>query len=158
MKLNIEITKKGTGFFTDDETIVKIDVNNGNWKYWEDSQEGHEKTSLTINNICKSHYIHLPVKDAYGFHDHDLYNETGEIQVKSASVRTYDSLLDYLNYRINNVKEDVKSGTWKLLNYDENGRIFNATLFKEVRGNNDVCEDITYELDGEIEVLIKVVE
>lgn len=159
MNFKIEITQIGKGFLSSDRKIVEIDICNGRWKYWDYYIETDEKIALTINTIGEAHYIGLPVKDAYGFHDDDLYNETGEIQIADAIVRTYCTLLDYLNHRLSNVKEDVKSGTWKLLNWDENGRIFNAVLFDEPRrSSDDICEDITYTLEGEIEVKISVVE
>ena len=154
MKMNIQITKIGKGFLETDEEIVNIDICNGHWKYWDTYTE--EKVSLTINTIRNAHYINLPVKNAYGFTDVELYNETGEIQTEKAIVRTYNTLLDYLNCRIGNVKEDYKKGHYG--RYYKDGRTFNAVLFKEPRRCNDICESIPYELDGEIEVKITVVE
>lgn len=160
MNLNIKITQKGTGFKNDEE-LVNIDICNGNWKYWDNYFEGYGKESLTINTINKAHYIQLPVKDVYSFHDNELYEKTGEIQVKEVSVRTYPTLLEYLNCRIENVKEDYKKGTYKLLNYDEKGgRTFTATIFEnnERIDDADTIKDITYNCKGLIEVQIKVVE
>ena len=135
-KMQIKITKHETGFLRTPETIVEIDINCGNWKYWDDMQETTEKTSLTINNIGKSYYLTTPVKDAIGYHDQEAWEENREIIIKGASVRTYDSLLEYLNCRINNAKEScLKNHT------------FNAVMFEEdfVKStDNTVVKDIVY--------------
>ena len=157
MKLNIQITQIGTGL-TSDELIADIDVCNGNWKYWDKYMETDEKVSLTLNTIRQSYYIELPIKDAYGFHDFDLYDKTGELKIESAAVRTYNTLLDYLNCRIGNIKEDVKKGHYERYYAEEGGRTFNAVLFKEPRTSKDVCEAITYNKKAMIEVKIAVVE
>ena len=160
MKMNIQITQKGDKMFETDRKIVDIDVCNGNWKYNDDMMETDEKIPLTINTINESYYLDLPVKDVYAFHDNELFAETGEIQIKDASVRTYDSLLSFLNHRLNNIKEDYKKGTYKLLDYDKKGgRVFTAVLFEEKRGqDNDVINDIIYVKKGMIEVKIAVIE
>ena len=160
MKMNIQITQKDTEERRNGKELVNIDVCNGNWKYIDDVMETYEKIPLTINTVNKSYYLDAPVKDAFGFHDDKIYNETGEIQIKEASVRTYDSLLSFLNYRLNNVKEEYKKGTYKLLGYHENGgHVFNAVLFeKPCREDNDVISDIKYVKESLIEVKIAVIE
>ena len=160
MKMNITITQKNVGLFETDKEIVNIDVCNGNWKYMDDMMETDEKIPLTINTVNKSYYLDLPVKDVYAFHDEKLYNETGEIQTKDVSVRTYESLLSFLNHRLNNVKEDYKKGTYKLLDYDKKGgRVFTAVLFEQKRGqDSNVINDIIYVKKAMIEVKIAVIE
>ena len=152
MKMNIKITKLETGFLRTPREIVDIDICNGNWKYNDDLMETEEKTSLTLNTICKSHYLSQPVKDAYPIYDHDLFKATGEIQVAEAMVRTYDSLLDYLNHRINNVKDDYKKHGWT-------EREFTIVLYDlTTKLQKDIVKDIVYENNGLCEVKITVVE
>ena len=152
MKMNIKITKQATGIYTEDEVIIDIYINNGNWRYWENYFENNETQSLTINNICKSNYLSQPVKNAYPIHDHDLLKKTGELQVTGAMVRTYDSLIDYLNHRINHVKEDYKKHGW-----DE--REFTIVLYDlTTKLQKDIVKDIVYEKEGLCKVEIRVVE
>lgn len=158
MKLEIEITQKGKRFH-DDRIIARICICNGNWKYWDDMMEYGTETSLTINTINNSSYLTLPVKDACGIHDFDLYKETGEIQINQAVIRTYDSLLEFLNCRINNIKEDVKDGSYYRYYHKKGGRTFNAVLFEQERySSKDICEEITFAEESAIEVKIKVVD
>ena len=150
-KINIQITKE-TGFMKTHEEIVNIDICNGNWKYNDNLMETTEKISLTINNICKTNYLSQPVKDAYPIYDHDLFKATGEIQVSEAMVRTYDSLIDYLNHRVNNVKDDYKKHGWT-------ERTFTIVLYDlTTKLQKDMVKDLVYENDGLCEVKITVVE
>ena len=161
MKINVKITKKGLGFFESDKEIVDIDICNGAWKYWDCYMETNEKVPITINTITKAHFLHYPVKDAFPHHDMDLYKETGEIKVVDASIRVYENLLSFLNCRIDNVKQDYKKGTYKLLDYDKKGGVtFYATLFDyDIRRSEEtVINDIIFENEGLIEVKIKVIE
>ena len=150
--MNIQITKIGTKFLETDSQIIDIDICNGNWKYNDDRMESTEKESLTINTICKSSYLSLPVKDAYPVYDHDLFKATGEIQVAEALVRTYDSLIDYLNHRVNNVKDDYKKHGWT-------EREFTIVLYDlSTRLQKDIVKDLVYEKEALLEVKIKVIE
>lgn len=161
MKLEIKITKIETGFLRTNKEIATIDICNGHWKYNDNMMETDEKISLTLNTIGKAYYLSKPVKDAYPYYDHKLYKETGEIKVKEASVRLYDNLLDFLNCRINNVKDDYKKGTYKLLDYDKKGGMtFNCVLFEDdiMLSESTVVNDITFKKDGLLEINIKVVE
>jgi len=154
MKMNIQIIKNETGFLKTPYEIVNIDINNGHWKYVDNLMETEEKISLTINSIRKSHYLEKPVKDAYPFYDHEHLKETNELKVTDAMVRSYETLLDFLNCRINNTKEDYKRHGWT-------EREFEAVLFdlKYVRATeDDVVGNMVYEADENITVKIKVVE
>lgn len=154
MKLQIEITQNGN-------EIIEIDINNGHWKIWEDTMEETQKQSLTINNLINSHYLSLPVKDVYSIHDHKLWEEKREIQTKEADVRTYDSLIEYLNCRIDNAKDKFKSNICDIMGYKETGIKYTAVLFEEhyKRHSEDlVTDDIKYESTGLIEVKINWVE
>lgn len=150
-KLNIQITKENR--YDGQEKILDIDIKNGNWKYWEDHFEFEEKQSLTINNICKSFYLSTPVKDAYPFYDYEHLEETNELIVKDAMVRTYDSLLDYLNHRVNNCKDDYKKHGWT-------EREFTIILFKlgTDKFRCGAVEDIVYEKECLCEVKITIME
>ena len=152
MKMNIQIQKE-TGTYKG-ENIVEIDIKNGNWKYWDNHMETDEKISLTINNICKAFILNQPVKDTYSFHDQKAWKENREIKITSASVREYETLLTYLNYRINNAKEDYKK-------WGDTEKTYTAVLFDEEFKSSctkDVTENMIYEIDGLITVKIRVVE
>ena len=152
MKMNIQITKIGTGLRTNEE-IVNIDICNGNWKYNDWYMETDEKISLTMNNITEAEYLHYPVKDAYPHYDMEKARKY-ELEVIDASIRSYDSLHKYLVYRINNCKEDYKEHGWT-------ERTFNIILFDEKYVKSDeqtVVKDIVYENQGLCEVKITVVE
>ena len=153
MKMNIKLTKIGTGFLEDDCEIVNIDITNGHWKYNDDHMETDAKEPLTINSINKAHYLHLPVKDAYPFCDHDLLREKNEYKVVDAMVRTYDTLLSYLNCRIENTKEDYWEHGWT-------EREFTIVLFDlaSEKFREDVTKDVVYEKEALCEVEITVVE
>ena len=153
MKMNIKITKLETGFLRTPTEIIDIDICNGNWKYNDDHMETEEKISLTINNICKSVYLSAPVKDAYPFHDHEKIIEDNELIVTDSMVRIYDSLIDYLNHRINNVKDDYKKHGWT-------ERDFTIVLFdlSIAKFREDAVTDIVYEKECLCEVKITVVE
>lgn len=149
VKINIKITKLETSFLRTPTEIVDIDICNGNWKYNDDMMENTEKESLTINTVCKSAYLSLPVKDAIGYHDKKAWEENREIKITGATVRTYDSLLDYLNCRINNVKESCLKE-----------HIFHCVLFENnsFSRDNKATNDIVYEKEALCEVKITVVE
>lgn len=150
MKIEVQILKDGN-------TIVKIDISNGRWRYKDDYMG--EKIPLTINNIVESMYLSLPVKDAYSYYNRKLYEETGEVKVAKASVRKYNTLLEYLNHRVNNVKEMYKKGTYKLLEYDkEGGKKYHCTIFEDrIIQDKSVMEEVVYKCEGIIEVNIEVV-
>lgn len=153
MKMNIQITKIEKGFLSNENEIVNIDICNGHWKYEENNWEDG-KISLTLNNICKAHYLHQPVKDAYPFYDFEEVKENNNLIVTDAMVRTYDSLIDYLTHRINNTKEDYKKHGWT-------ERTFTIVLFdlSTKKFRDDVTTDIVYEQEGlYCEVKITVVE
>ena len=153
VNLNIQLTEQETGIFGHDRKIVEIDIKNGAWKYWDYHKEDDEKTSLTINNVSKAHYLHYPVKDAYPFYDNDELRNNNKIVVTDAMVRTYDTLLSYLNCRINNMKEENKKYGWtEMTKY--------ITLFDDsiVRNSDDVTADVIYEKSCLVKVEIKVVE
>lgn len=118
MKLNVTIENQMRN-----EEIVEIEICNGNWKYWDKYMESTEKESLTINTFNKAHYLGFPVKDELHFDfDEETYEETGEIIYRQKSVRTYTTLLEYLNCRINNVKEDAhifKEQTFECVLFDD---------------------------------------
>ena len=149
MKMNIKITKLETGFLRTPTEIIDIDICNGNWKYHDDHMETEEKIPLTINTICNSAYLSLPVKDAIGFYDKKEWEENRNIIISGASVRTYDSLLYYLNCRINNAKDSC---------LDEH--TFNCVLFEDNSFTKDhtVVNDIVYEKESLLEVKIIKVE
>ena len=153
MKMNITLTKIGTGIFETDSKIADITICNGNWRYNDDHIDTDEKVPLTINTIRKSHYLSQPVKDAYPFYDHEALQENNEIKVIDAMVREYDSLLEYLNCRIDNTKEGYCKYGWT-------ERTYNIVLFdlssKKFREN--VTEDIVYEKDALLEVKFTVME
>ena len=142
-----------TGFLRTNEEIVNIDICNGNWKYWDTHSETEEKTSLTINNIYNAHYLNKPVKDVYPFYDYEKAREENILIVTDAMVRTYDTLLGYLNCRINNSKEEYKKYGWT-------ERTYNIIMFDEsiVRSSDDVTEGVNYNKGNLIEVKITVVE
>lgn len=152
VKLNVQIEKK-TGIY-ENKLIADIDINNGNWKYWEIYTDGAEKQTLTINNVHDSVILNAVVKDAIGIHDTELWKNETELKVKDAMVRRYDNLLSYLNCRVNNVKDDFKKHGWT-------ERTFTAVMFEEVyvkSADESVVRDIVYEADGLIEIKIKVIE
>lgn len=151
-KINIKITKKETGF-RNDKKIIDADICNGNWKYWDNHYEFEEKETLTINNICKSIYLSAPVKDAYPFYDHEAVKERHELIVTDAMVRTYDSLIDYLNHRVNNCKEDYKKHGWT-------ERTFTIVLFdlSTSKFRDDAVADVVYEKECLCEVKITIME
>ena len=92
------------------------------------------------------------MKDAYPVYDHDLFKATGEIQVAEALVRTYDSLIDYLNHRVNNVKDDYNKHGWT-------EREFTIVLYDlSTRLQKDIVKDLVYEKEALLEVKIKVIE
>lgn len=122
MKIEITITNEARN-----EEIVEIEISNGNWKYWDDYMDGFEKESLTINTINKAHYLHFPVKDEIQHYDYDLYRETGELVETDKSFRVYDSLVEYLNCRINNAKE---------YKYD-NKHTFRCAIFDDITKYSD---------------------
>ena len=155
-KFNINIEKANK--YNEFETIVEIDINNGNWKYWDTYMETDEKMSLTINNIGEAYYLTQPVKDAGNFHDHELYEKTGEFKVVGANVNTFNTLTEFINCRLNNVKEDVKSNIYNIVYAKKGGRTFNAVLFNEQRRSKDIVEDITYSDATQIRMTIKLVE
>ena len=153
MKMNIQITKIKNGFLRNNEEIANIDINCGNWKYWEHTMKTDEKISLTLNNICKTHLLHQPVKDAYPFYDHEKAKENYELIVTDAMVRTYDSLIDYLTHRINNCKDDYKKYSWTESD-------FTIVLFdlSTKKFRDDIVTDIVYEKEALCEVKITIVE
>ena len=153
MKFNIEVK-------LDSEKIVDIDISNGSWKYWDSYMEDDEKVALTINTINETHYLQMPVKDAYAFHDMKIYKDKGEVKVESACIRYYDSFLSYLNFRLDNVKEDVKSGFYQRYYKEKDGRDFTATIFEGKCEDNEtsVIDDISYKCKGMIEVRIKMID
>ena len=118
MKLNVTIENQMRN-----EEIVEIEICNGNWKYWDDYMDSTEKESLTINTFNKAHYLAFPVNDEIKFDiDQEAYENDGEIIYRQKSVRTYDSLLNYLNCRIQNVKEDAhifKEQTFECVLFDD---------------------------------------
>lgn len=132
MKMNITITNEMRN-----EEIVEIEICNGNWKYWDDFMDGIEKQSLTINTINKAYYIHFPVKDEIQHYDYDLYKETGELKKTHKTFRTYESLLSFLNYRIDNFKEEyckwnTKEHTFRCVIFDDITRYSDKTLESEM--------------------------
>ena len=153
MKMNITITKIGTGIFETDSKIADIDICNGNWKYNDDHMETDEKIPLTINTIRKSRYLSQPVKDAYPFYNHDAVKENNELIVTDAMVRIYESFLEYLNCRIENTKEEYCKFGWT-------ERTYNIVLFDLASNKfrDDVTGDIVYEKEALLEVKFTVVE
>ena len=153
MKMNIKLTKIGTGFLENDREIVNIDITNGHWKYWDYHMETDAKEPLTINSINKAHYLHFPVKDAFPYCDTKLAREKHEYKVIDAMVRTYDTLLSYLNCRIENTKEDY----WKFGWAEDKFTIVLFDLASE-KFREDVTKDVVYEKEALCEVKITVVE
>lgn len=148
-KINIQITKKETGFLrNNEEKIAEIEINCGNWKYWDNHMEcePNEKISLTMNNIYKARYLALPVKDAIADYDLEAYKENREIIITGASVRTYDSLHEYLCHRINNAKESC------LKDHEYTAVLFDETFKKHCE--DTVVNNIVYEQEGMITVKI----
>lgn len=161
MKMNVQIKQIGVGFLETDKEIVNIDVCNGNWKYNDDYMDTDEKIALTINTVNKAHYLHKPVKDVYPIHDHKAYEQNREIIVKDALVRPYDSLLTFLNCRLNNVKEDYKKGTYDLIYAEKGGETFKCVLFDDdvhASKDGDVVGEIVFKKEALLEVKIAVVE
>lgn len=151
-KFNINI--KQENIYGELETIVDIDINRGNWKYWDRYFQNREKIKLTINNIHDVTIVNMPVKDAVPIWDMDIWENERELIVKDACIRTYDNLLSYLNCRIDNMKELNKK-------YGRMHENWTAVLFeREIVRNKDnaVVRDIKYEQEDLIEICIKVVE
>ena len=142
MKLNVTIENQMRN-----EEIVEIEICNGNWKYWDNYMESTEKESLTINTFNKAHYLAFPVKDEIKFDlDKEAY-EKGEIIYRQKSVRIYDTLLEFLNCRINNVKEDAhifKEQTFECVIFDDYaGRFSEMELESEItlKSEESYCFD-----------------
>lgn len=154
MKMNIQITKIETGFLKFNEEIVNIDINNGNWKYWDRFSETEEKTPLTMNNFHDATILGQPVKDALPHYDEEKWENEDELVQDDAYVRTYDTLMGYLNCRIGNLKDSYKRrGKTEL--------ITNIVLFnkKYVRSNeDDIVGNAVYEAEDLLEVKITIVE
>lgn len=149
MKLNIQITKE-TGDIYEGEKIIDIDINNGHWKYWDIYSQTTEKTTLTLNNFYEATFLTQPVKDAITHFDENEWEKNKKLIIDDAYVRTYDTLMDYLNCRICNIKEMNKKEMTLFI-----------TLFKQeyVKSNEcSVIEDITYKQYGLLKVEIKKVE
>ena len=139
-----------------EEKIASAIIKNGRWTYSEKYLE--EPIKLTINNVFQTDLLQMPVRDAYGYIDNTLYKKTGKIQIKKADVRKYHTLLDFLNYRINNVKEEYKSKTYDLL-FKDTGHTFNAVLFEdEYDKSNDITKEIVNNKIMAIEVNIAIIE
>lgn len=151
MKLRIEIRNQK------EEKIVEIDVNNGRWKYWDDYFDNDEKIPLTINTVYESKYLHLPVKIGNAIYDTEVYKEEGKLVMKDAYTICYDSLLSFLNYRIDSIKKDIKSGFYKSFYEEKGGKKIFATLFDDYHYENEktVISDVKYECVGMIKVNIK---
>lgn len=154
MKISIQMTLKHGKRFLEPQKIAKIDVHNGHWKYWDNMMETDKKESLTLNNISKATYLHQPVKDAISHHDYKNYKENGELVVNDASIRTYNTLLDYIVCRINNTKEAYHDYGWKK-------EKFNCILFEDVyvkSDENTVVKNIEYRKMGLLTVEMEVIE
>ena len=148
-KYNIKITKE-TGAVYEKEKIVEIDINNGHWKYWDNFAETEEKTSLTMNNFYDATYLKYPVKDAVIHYNQKELEENRKLVQDDAYVRTYDTLMGYLNCRIHNFK-DMRSKEMTLY----------IVLFEQkfVRSNeDDITGNIVYEQEGLLKVEFKKVE
>lgn len=150
MKIEIKITKIGTGFLETDEEIVNICVCNGNWKYWDDYFEGYEKESLTINTINKAHYLSLPVNDAYPIHNREEALQ-GNLIIEQAIVRPYNNLLEYLNCRIENTKEEYCKHGWT-------ERTYHIVMLEGDSDRNDVTAERLYDKVNELELNFRVIE
>lgn len=151
MKMNIQITKIGTKFFETDRQIANIDVCNGNWKYNDNLMETEDKVPLTINTIRQAHYLAFPVSDAYPIHNKEEALK-GNLVVEEALVRPYDSLLEYLNCRIANQKEDYKKWGWT-------ERTYNIVMFSESKSSRkDIVADRVFDKKTLLEVKIEVIE
>lgn len=146
------------------EEIVEIEICRGNWKYWDDFMDAlpSEKESLTLNTINKAHYLHFPVKDEIQHYDYDLYEETGELKETHKSFRTYDSLLSFLNYRINNVKEEPRR--WR-----EKINTFRCAIFDDITRYSDKTIECNMEYESKesfcfekglkwLKIIIEVIE
>lgn len=155
MKMNIQITQKTSKYVTwNNEKVVEIDIKNGNWKYWDYHQDTNEKTSLTINNIADAFYLHQPVKDTYTFYNHEAIKNEHKLIIEGVDVRMYETLIEYLNRRINNAKEDYKA-------YGDKEKVYKCVLFEQEFENsrtNDATGNIIYEVEGLLEVKITMVE
>ena len=149
MKMNIEIVKKGTRFLETDETLAEITICNGNWKYNDRLMETDEKISLTINNLCESSILMNPVKDAYPIHNHEEALENHNLIVEKAIIRAYDNLLTYLNYRINNTKEEYKKYGWT-------ERTYTIVMFEETVDREDITTAPKYNKHYLVEVHFEV--
>lgn len=155
-KFNINIEKANK--YNEFETIVEININNGNWKYWDDYMESDDKISLTINNIGEAYYLTQPVKEAVGMYDIELLKQN-KAKVVGANINTFNTLIEFINYRLNNVKEDVKSNIYDIVFAKKGGRTFNAVLLDQPTfTSKDIVEDITYSDATEIRMTIKLVE
>ena len=150
MKIEIQITKIGNGFLETDKEIANICVCNGNWKYWDDYFEGYEKESLTINTINKAHYLSLPVNDAYPIHNHEEAVQ-GNLIVEQAIVRPYSNLLEYLNCRIKNTKEEYCKYGWT-------ERTYNIVMLEGKVNRKDVVADRVYDKKSELEITFRVIK
>lgn len=136
-KINLKIIAKRTGQRDAYKTLVNIDIKNGNWYYWDIHQKTSTKVPISINTVCKSFYLSLPVKDQIETEDKSI-------------VRTYDSLLEYLNFRLNYINDNY----WRIL--DTTTVEFEITLFKcGFLNREDITAYIPYLVDEEAIVKIR---
>ena len=151
MKMNITINKEDV---FEQKEIVNIDICNGNWKYWDIYTETDEKISLTMNNIYEANFLKYPVKDAYPHYDIEKARNENKLEVIDASVRTYNTLHEYLVHRINNCKENYKKHGWT-------EKTLYIVLFEDeyVKSTEaSVIGDIVYKQEDLVEVKIEIVE
>ncbi|WP_458454409.1 hypothetical protein [Methanobrevibacter sp.] len=77
MAKQIQITITQEGIYGEDEKIIEIEINRGNWKYWDKFSKNNEKTTLTMNNFYDATLLHQPVKDAIPHYDQKEIEENG---------------------------------------------------------------------------------
>lgn len=156
-KFNIQIIAKRNGYTDENTKIAEIDICNGHWKYWgEELENNGEKIGLTLNNISKAYNLFRPVKDEIPRYDFKHYEKTGEIIEIGKITRDYDNLLEFINCRIDNLKEDMKKKSWEIIG--ENSKEYPCFVFFDRSSNDSIRENIVYGYDEELLVKIIVIE
>jgi hypothetical protein len=131
------------------EELAGATVKNGNWKYNDDYMDSEDLEPITINTIGNTHYLTLPVKDFLPSYDWDKYHESGELVEIGGTWRLYHSFIEYLNCRINNVKDSCIN-EWE----------FNCVLMKFNGFYSELAEEseANYKNGANVTVFIEKVE
>lgn len=120
------------------KTIVEIIVtDDGAWRYKDKFSDYSQPTELNMLNIQEATLLHQPCKDFLNDYDWEERDENGKPKIIGTYPRNYDSLLQFIGYRLANFKdlEDVI----KSQNYD-------VTLFDSFYKDSE-DENIVYARD-----------